>query len=132
MMAVMVTPFLMFEGAAEAAMTFYVGLIPRSEVVEVERYGAEGPGAEGPVVRATFVLDGLTLQCSDSPVHREFTFTPASSLFVTCDDAAEVDRIASALAEDGKWLMALGDYGFSRRFAWVDDRFGVSWQVALA
>jgi predicted 3-demethylubiquinone-9 3-methyltransferase (glyoxalase superfamily) len=125
-----VMPFLMFEGRAEEAMAFYVGLIPRSEVLEVARHGADGPGAKGSIAVARFVLDGLTVMCSDSAVQHDFTFTPSASLFVTCETAAEVDRIAGALAADGAWLMPLDDYGFSPRFAWVNDRFGVSWQVS--
>jgi predicted 3-demethylubiquinone-9 3-methyltransferase (glyoxalase superfamily) len=126
-----IAPFLMFQdGRAEEAMRSYVGLFPRSEVLEVQRHGPGGPGAEGSVALARFVLDGLLVLCSDSAVQHAFSFTPSVSLFVTCDAEAEVDRIAGALAEGGKTLMPVGDYGFSRRFAWVDDRFGVSWQVS--
>jgi predicted 3-demethylubiquinone-9 3-methyltransferase (glyoxalase superfamily) len=125
-----VAPFLMFQdGCAEEAMNFYVGLIPRSEVVRVERYGPEGPGAEGSVINAHFVLDGLPVMCSDSTVQHLFSFTPSVSLFLTSRSEAEVDRITEALAAEGETLMPAGDYGFSRRFAWVNDRFGVSWQV---
>jgi predicted 3-demethylubiquinone-9 3-methyltransferase (glyoxalase superfamily) len=127
-----VTPFLMFQrGDAEEAMRFYVATIPESRVLELERWGPDGPGAEGKVLRARFSLAGLEVSCSDSPVKHAFEFTPSTSLFVTCDSAAEVDRIAGALAFGGRFLMPLGSYDFSRRFAWVDDRFGVSWQVGL-
>ena len=50
---------------------------------------------------------------------------------IDCADEAEIDRLAAALAEGGGILMPLGNYGFSRKFAWVNDRFGVSWQVNL-
>jgi predicted 3-demethylubiquinone-9 3-methyltransferase (glyoxalase superfamily) len=62
-------------------------------------------------------------------VKHSFTFTPAVSLFVRCDSEEEVSRLCSALAEGGNVLMPVGNYGFSRRFAWVNDRFGVSWQL---
>ena len=123
-------PFLMFQdGRAEEAMTTYVALLPRSEVLSVERHGPGGAGPEGSVLLARFVLDGLVVLCSDSAVAHDFGFTPSLSLFVTCEDPAEVDRVAGALAEGGRVLMEAGDHGFSRRFAWVDDRYGVSWQV---
>ena len=127
-----VAPFLMFQGGdAEAAMSLYVATVPGSRILELERWGPEGPGAEGQVMRASFSLAGLEVRCFDSPVKHAFGFTPSSSLFVTCASEAELDRIAAALSEGGRYLMPIGSYGFSRRFAWLDDRFGVSWQLDL-
>jgi predicted 3-demethylubiquinone-9 3-methyltransferase (glyoxalase superfamily) len=48
-----------------------------------------------------------------------------------CDTAAELDRLYAALADGGEELMPVGSYGFTPRFGWVDDRFGVSWQLNL-
>jgi predicted 3-demethylubiquinone-9 3-methyltransferase (glyoxalase superfamily) len=127
-----VTPFLMFEGKAEEAMNFYVSIIPNSKVLDVQRYGADGPGAEGSVMMAKFVVGGLTILCNDSTVSHAFTFTPSSSLFVTCASEAELDRVAAALADGGQFLMPVDNYGFSRKFGWLNDRFGVSWQLNLA
>jgi predicted 3-demethylubiquinone-9 3-methyltransferase (glyoxalase superfamily) len=128
-----IRPFLMFQdGQAEAAMTFYVSLFPDSEILDIERYGASGPGPEGSVIRACFRIGGQEIFCSDSFVRHAFNFTPSSSLFVDCAAEDEVARLAAALSEGGAALMPLGDYGFSRRFAWVSDRFGVSWQLNLA
>ena len=126
-----VRPFLMFEGKAEEAMSFYVSLIPGSEILEIARYGPGGPGAEGSVMRATFRVADQAVMCIDSPVSHAFTFTPAFSLFVECADEDEIRRLAAALGEGGSELMPLGDYGFSRLFTWVNDRFGVSWQLNL-
>ena len=76
---------------------------------------------------ASFSIAGQTVMCIDSPIRHDFTFTPAFSLFVECEAEADIDRFAAALAEGGAVLMPLGDYGFSRRFTWLNDRFGVSW-----
>jgi len=127
----MVTPFLMFEGKAEEAMNFYVSLIPGSRIISVKRHGAEGPGPAGSVLLASFSLGGLTVKCSDSFVHHEFTFTPSISMFITCRTEDEIDHLAKELGVAGKFLMPLNNYGFSRKFAWVNDRFGVSWQLNL-
>jgi predicted 3-demethylubiquinone-9 3-methyltransferase (glyoxalase superfamily) len=126
-----ITTFLMFEGNAEEAMTFYLSLFDDAEVVSVNRYGADGPGKEGTVQLATFTLAGQQYKCIDSPAPHAFTFTPAVSLFVQCADEAEIDRLYAALGEQGTELMPLGSYGFSAKFGWVNDRFGVSWQLNL-
>jgi predicted 3-demethylubiquinone-9 3-methyltransferase (glyoxalase superfamily) len=130
-MTTQVTPFLMFEGRAEEAMAFYVGLFPAGEVLEVVRWGPEGPGKEGTIHQARFSVAGQTFRCFDSPVGHAFTFTPALSLFVDCASEAELDGLYVALLEGGAALMPLGDYGFSKKFGWVNDRFGVSWQLNL-
>jgi predicted 3-demethylubiquinone-9 3-methyltransferase (glyoxalase superfamily) len=126
-----ITTFLMFEGRAEEAMTFYLSLFDDAEVLSISRYGADGPGKEGTVQQATFSLAGQQFMCIDSPMEHAFTFTPAMSLFVQCASEAELDRLYAALAEQGAELMPLGNYGFSTKFGWVNDRFGVSWQLNL-
>ena len=125
-------PFLMFEGKAEEAMNFYVSLFPEAEVLDIVRYGPGQPGAEGSVMKASFSLRGLTILCIDSIIKHGFTFTPAISLFVECESEDEINRVTSALLANGNALMPLGEYGFSRKFAWVSDRYGVSWQLNLA
>lgn len=130
-MAARMRPFLMFQGNAEAAMTFYVSLFPGSRIVEINRYGAGEAGPEGTVKTAVFALGAQTFMCFDSPVRHEFGFTPAFSIFVDCESNDELERLAAALGEGGAVLMPLGEYGFSRRFTWVNDRFGVSWQLNL-
>ena len=124
-------PFLMFEGRAEEALSFYAATIPGSRIEHIDRYGAGEPGPEGSVRMARAVIAGLPVLASDSYVHHAFTFTPSVSFMVDCADQAEIDRLAAALGEGGGVLMPLGNYGFSRKFAWVNDRFGVSWQVIL-
>lgn len=126
-----IRPFLMFTGQAEEAMSFYLSLFPGSEIVDLRRYGAGEAGPEGSVMQATISLAGQTLMCIDSPVKHDFSFTPAFSLFVDCGSEEEVRRLAAALAEGGEVLMPLDAYGFSRLFAWVNDRYGVSWQLNL-
>lgn len=128
-MAHSVTPFLMFSGAAEEAMQFYVSVFPRSEIKHIERYGANGPGAPGSVLRAVCTIAGQNVMCIDSPVKHQFTFTPAASLFVECESEAELDSAHTKLVEGGANLMPPGNYGFSKKFAWINDRFGVSWQL---
>jgi predicted 3-demethylubiquinone-9 3-methyltransferase (glyoxalase superfamily) len=131
-MAKNITPFLMFEGNAEPAMIFYVSLFAGSSIQSIARFGAEGPGKEGSVMTGILSLNGQTIMFLDSPVKHAFTFTPASSLFVECENVEEIDRLFAALSDGGKVLMGLDAYPFARRFGWMNDRFGVSWQLRLS
>ncbi|UVK42295.1 VOC family protein [Mesorhizobium sp. AR07] len=127
-----VTPFLMFEGKAEEAMTLYCETVPDSSVLDVTRYGAGEDGPEVAVKLARVSIAGLEVMVYNSPVHHGFTFTPSVSLYVDCSTEAELNGIVETLAKGGGFLMPPDNYGFSSRFAWLNDRFGVSWQVNLA
>lgn len=126
-----VTPFLMFQGNAEEAMNYYISLIDDSAITSIVRYGPEGPGAEGSVMQASFILKGQEFMCIDSNVGHDFTFTPSFSIYVTCDTEEEIIKLFEGLSLNGNVLMPLGDYGFSRKFCWLTDPFGVSWQINL-
>ena len=127
-----ITTFLMFEGKAEEAMIFYTSLFDQSEIVNISRYDENGPGKEGTVIHATFTLNGQEFMCIDSYVNHNFTFTPAMSLYVTCETEEEIETVFHKLAQDGAILMPLGAYPFSKKFGWLNDKYGVSWQLTLA
>jgi predicted 3-demethylubiquinone-9 3-methyltransferase (glyoxalase superfamily) len=131
-MAKNISPFLMFEGAAEAAMNFYVSLFPGSSIQSIARFGPEGPGKEGSVMTGILSLNGQTIMFLDSPVKHAFTFTPATSLFVECQSVEEIDRLFAVLSDGGQVLMPLEAYPFAQRFGWTNDRFGVSWQLRFS
>jgi predicted 3-demethylubiquinone-9 3-methyltransferase (glyoxalase superfamily) len=126
-----ITTFLMFEGQAEEAMNFYTTLFAKSSIINLVRYGPNEPGAEGTVVHAVFELNGQNFMCMDSYVKHDFTFTPSMSLFILCETEPEIDRLFEKLSHAGQVLMPLDHYPFSEKFAWVNDRFGVSWQLNL-
>ena len=130
-MANKVTPFLMFDGFAEEAMRFYIALFPGSGIIRLERYGPGEPGAEGSVKRAGFTVAGQEVICIDSPAKHAFSFTPSISLFVECESEAEFDVAFGKLSTGGAVLMPVDNYGFSRKFGWIADRYGVSWQLNL-
>lgn len=118
-------PFLMFQGDCEEALTFYADVIPGAAVAAVHK------GADGKVAMARLSIAGLEIMANDSPPVHDFTFTPSTSTFLTVDTEADVDAVAGELGRGGKTMMPAGNYGFSKRFAWVQDRFGVSWQINL-
>jgi predicted 3-demethylubiquinone-9 3-methyltransferase (glyoxalase superfamily) len=125
-------PFLMFEGNAQAAMDLYIATFPDSRMVRADRYAEGDPGPAGTIKVAVFTICGREFMCSDSFVKHDFTFTPASSVFVDCDSAKMLDQTFARLSDGGQVLMPLDNYGFSQRFGWLNDRFGVSWQLNLA
>ena len=127
-----VTPFLMFQGGkAEEAMNYYTSLIEDSEITSISRYGANEAGDEGTVMHATFSLKGQEFMCIDSNVKHAFSFTPSFSIYITCDSEKEINNLYEKLIMGGQALMPLDDYGFSEKFGWINDRFGVSWQLNL-
>ncbi|MEY8370275.1 VOC family protein [Aerococcaceae bacterium 50-4] len=127
-----VTPFLMFQnGKAEEAMNYYISLVEDSEITSVVRYGPNEEGEEGTVMQASFSLKGQEFMCIDSSITHEFTFTPSFSIYLTCESEEEIDNLYNKLLTDGMALMPLDNYGFSQKFGWVNDQFGVSWQLDL-
>ncbi|MCM3722853.1 VOC family protein [Solibacillus isronensis] len=126
-------PFLMFQGGvAEEAMNFYTSVIEDAEITSIVRYGANEGGDEGKVMQATFSIKGQEFMCIDSNLKHEFDFTPSFSIFITCDTEEEINHLYEKLLEGGHPLMPIGDYGFSKKFGWLNDRYGVSWQINLA
>ena len=127
------TPFLMFQnGEAAEAARFYADLFPGSELGELTLYGPDEDGKPGTVKAGDVVVAGQRLRVFDSAIRHDFEFTPSLSFFVDLDEAGEVERIAAALAEGGTVLMPADHYPFAQRFAWVADRYGVSWQLQAA
>lgn len=131
-MGIRVSPFLMFEGQAGEALELYAEAFEDAEIVDVRRYGEEGPGPAGTIEHAVLRIGEREVRVIDSPAAHDFGFTPAVSLFVDLDSAEEVDAAFAKLSAGGKVLMPLDAYPFSTRFAWIADRFGVSWQLSAA
>lgn len=125
-----ITPFLWFDNQAEEAMNFYVSIFKNAGVLSVSRYGEGGYGDAGTVMTASFRIAGHEFTALNGGPF--FTFTPAVSYFVKCENEHEVDDLWAKLGEGGSALMELDKYPFSDRYGWLVDRFGVSWQVSLA
>jgi predicted 3-demethylubiquinone-9 3-methyltransferase (glyoxalase superfamily) len=120
-----ITTFFMFTGQAEEAMNFYTSLFEDSDIIQIIHQ------ENGSVMHATFTLKGQTYMCIDSaPIH-DFTFTPAISMFVNCDSEEEVQNLYEHLSEGGSILMPLGETALSAKFCWIQDKYGVSWQLNL-
>ena len=119
-----ITTHLWFDREAAEAARFYVSLFPDSRITSEARLG-DTPS--GDVDLLSFELAGSAFQAiSAGPI---FKFTPAISFLVACESHEEVDRYWKALSAGGSELMPLGAYPFSGHYAWVIDRFGLSWQL---
>ena len=105
-----VTPFLMFDGQAEAAMKCYVALFPGATIEAIEKYGPGEEGGEGTIKQATFAIAGQRVMCIDSPVKHEFTFTPSFSLFVDCENEEQIANLFAELSQGGEVMMPLGNF----------------------
>lgn len=126
-----IVPCLWFDDQAEPAADFYVRTFPRGRVIATSHYPEkqDNPSGKprGSVLTVEFELAGQRFTAlNGGPM---FVPNPSVSFFVNVDTAAEADRLFATLAEGGAPLMAMDRYPWSERYGWVQDRFGVSWQV---
>jgi predicted 3-demethylubiquinone-9 3-methyltransferase (glyoxalase superfamily) len=120
-----ITPFLMFggdqSGKAEEAINFYVSLFPDSGIIHLERYKSSEDNIEGSIKYARFSLYEQEFLAMDSIKEHSFTFTPALSLVVNCESQEEIDHYWDNLAEGGDER--------AQQCGWLQDKYGVSWQI---
>lgn len=109
-------PCLWFDGNAKEAAEFYTSVFDNSEIT-----------AESPMV-VTFEAAHQKFMCLNGGPH--FTINPSISFFIVCETEEETDRTWRSLSKSGTVLMALDKYDWSPKYGWVQDRFGVSWQIA--
>lgn len=120
---------------SDEAMKFYTSVFPNSKIGSIERYPSgytEGPlaGMDGKVINGTFDLDGQKFICLDGGPG-VFEFNPSVSFFINCATIKDVEDYYSKLVDGGTVLMELNTYPFSEKYAWVTDKFGVSWQMSV-
>lgn len=130
-----IAPFLWYNLQAEEAMAHYTAAIAGSRVGPLYRFPSgplDGPmqGLEDKVMTGVFTLAGRRIMAFDGGPH--FKFTPAISLFVACETVAQVDALWASLGEGGNVLMPLGPQPFSEHFGWLEDKYGLSWQLHMA
>ena len=112
-----ITPFLWFNDNAEEAMKYYVSVFKNSKILKVTRYGEAGPGVNGTVMTANFLLEGQEfVALNGGPL---FSFSQAISFVVNCETQQEVDRYWEELSKGGE----------KQPCGWLKDKYGVSWQI---
>jgi len=134
-----INPFLWFDSQAEEAVNFYVstyssvfessGAGKETKILATSRYGDSMPGPKGGVMTMSFKLIGEEFIALNGGPVKDFTFNPSISFFVECKTEDQVNKLFNKLSAGGEIRMPLDKYPFSDRFAWIDDKFGISWQL---
>lgn len=128
---VTVKTHVMFQGKGEEAVNLYASVFKDFQIKQTELWTDGEPGTTGAFKLAHVSFAGHELIIFDSPPMHDFTFTPSMSLYVDFDSQADLKPTFDTLSKDGQIMMPLGDYGFSKQFAWIADRFGMSWQLSV-
>ena len=112
-----IMPCLWFDRNAEQAVAHYLAVFRSGRIVTTSRYGESGPGPAGEVMTILFEIEGQRLLALNGGPH--FRFSPAISLVVDCATQQELDALWDGLCEGGK----------PSRCGWLEDKFGLSWQI---
>ena len=128
-----ITPFLWFDNQTEEAVNFYLTVFDHSKIKATTRYGKEGAKASGmhenSVMTMAFQIEGQDfVVLNGGPV---FQINPTISFFVNCATIQEIERLWGKLSENGTVMMELDSYPFAEKYGWIQDKYGVSWQLIL-
>jgi predicted 3-demethylubiquinone-9 3-methyltransferase (glyoxalase superfamily) len=116
---------------AEKAINLYASIFKDVKIDGLKRWQGDNPmGPVGKVQSVFFTIKGATFRFMDSEGHAH-GLTPSTSIFVNCDDEDELRRAHKMLTDGGFELMELGEYPFARLYSWVQDKFGLTWQLSL-
>jgi len=124
-----IIPHLWFDDQAEEAAKFYISIFDNSSIKSRTEYVADTPSNKpiGSLMTINFILDGVEfIGLNGGP---EFEFNPSISFIIKCSTVEEVDYYWKQFIEDAQVLMPLNEYPFSKRYGWLNDKFGVSWQI---
>ncbi len=126
-----ITPFLWFDNNAEEAVKFYTSLFNNSSILTVTRYDKAAEKfsgqKEGTAMTVAFKLEGQNFTALNGGPH--FKLNQSISFFVYCESDEKIEKIFTKLSEGGQIIFPLDKYDWSPRYAWVVDKFGLSWQL---
>jgi predicted 3-demethylubiquinone-9 3-methyltransferase (glyoxalase superfamily) len=121
-----IVPHLWFDKEAKEAAMFYTSLFDQSKLLSETVIG-DTPSGDTEIIN--FELAGQQFAAISAGPY--FKFNPSISLMVACNSLEEVNTKWKALSEGGTELMPLGEYPFSKWYGWIQDRYGLSWQLML-
>lgn len=128
-----ITPFIWFDNQAEDAANLYTSIFKNSKIENISRYGKEGfeihGQKKGTVQTVAFQINGLPVTVlNGGPL---FKINPSISLFVLCESINETNKLWNILIDGGKVLMPIDKYPWSERYGWLQDKFGLTWQISV-
>lgn len=121
-----IIPHLWYDKEAIEAAKWYVELFEDSGIIHT---GTLSDTPSGDAQTVDFMLAGMRFSAISAGPY--FTFNPSISIMVASSSPEEVDMLHSSLSAGGTELMQLGEYPFSKRYAWIQDKYGLSWQIML-
>ena len=126
-----ITPFLWFDDNVEEAVNFYTSIFENSKIGKVTRYDESSAAAsgrpKGSVLTIAFQLNQQNFVALNGGP--QFKLNPSTSFFVYCESEGKIKLLYQKLSDGGKVIMPLDKYDWSTKYAWVEDKFGVSWQL---
>ncbi len=127
-----ITSCLWFDDRGEEATKFYTSIFKNAKIKDTTHYLVETPSdrPEGSVLTVLFDLEGQQFLALNGGPH--FKPNPSISFFINCETEEEVDYFWEKLSEGGEVLMPLDTYDYSEKYGWVEDKYGISWQVILS
>jgi predicted 3-demethylubiquinone-9 3-methyltransferase (glyoxalase superfamily) len=126
-----IIPFLWFDTEAEEAADFYISIFDNSKKLNISKYDESSAKATGMKAGSAFVvsfqLEGQNFTAMNAGPH--FKINESISLFAYCESNEKIEKVYNKLSKGGKVLFPIGKYDWSQRYAWVVDKFGLSWQL---
>ncbi len=128
-----IIPYLWFDNQAEEAVKLYTSIFKNSGIGHTMRYDEAGAKVSGKpagsVMTVEFELEGQQFAAlNGGPIYK---FTPAVSFYVTVDTVKTIDEIWNKLSPGGMVMMELAKYPFAEKYGWIQDKYGVSWQLIV-
>ena len=125
----MMRPFITMQGQAKDALDVYQAVFTSFEMISLQHHSEPH---EKLIMLAVFSVDEQEIMISDSFITHDWEINPGISFFINLDQEEQLHELAEKLGANGNFHMPPGDYGFSKLFAWVEDQFGVNWQLNIA
>jgi predicted 3-demethylubiquinone-9 3-methyltransferase (glyoxalase superfamily) len=126
-----ITPFLWFDNNAEDAVNFYTSVFDNSKILSITRYNEDSAKATGQKANSAmtigFQLEEQNFTALNGGPH--FKLNQSTSFFVYCESDSKIENICNKLSDGGSIIFPLDKYDWSPKYAWVIDKFGLSWQL---